>query len=144
MLSSCVINVRSGYHKMYFYNNTDFDVDDWYVKNPDGEKFAKRTYESVPVDAWETSSISNLPEDDYQVWWRYSVGYTDIFLHSLGFVELEEDTTFKLKTKSFVKARNTASTDMNEEGTLVLETSDGTEIEVVPCTKEEYERNRFN
>lgn len=144
MLSSCVISIRTHYHKMYFCNDTLFDVDDWYVKNPDGENFAKYTYKSVPVDAGETSSISDLPEDDYQVWWRYTIRDTDIFLHTITFVELDEDTTFKLSKQRFYSARNAASTDMNEEGNFVLETSDGTEIEVVPCTKEEYERNRFN
>ena len=141
MLSSCVINIRTHYHKMYFYNNTSVDVDDWYVKDSDDENHVKSSG-YVPVDAGEKSSISNLPEDYYQVWWCYSLGSLDFYYHS-NYVDLDEDLTFKLRSMTF-HGRNAASTDMNEEGNFVLETSDGTEIEVVPCTKEEYERNRFN
>ena len=141
MLSSCVINIRTHYHKMYFYNNTSVDVDDWYVKDSDGYNHTKSDY-YYPVDAGEKKAISDLPEDYYEVWWCYTAGSFDLYFHSNA-VYLDEDTTFKLKYQTF-HGRNAASTDMNEEGNFVLETSDGTEIEVVPCTKEEYERNRFN
>lgn len=143
MLSSCIINVNHGTYKMYFDNNTNIDVDDWYVKDSDGDNHVK-TKNYNPVEAGERKSISDLPEDLYQVWYCYSLSNYDFYFHT-NYVDLDEDTVYKLRQDKFVSARNAANTGAeSEETVLVLESSDGKEIEVVPCTKEEYERNRFN
>ena len=99
LFSGCVLVVPE--YTMYFCNDTDNTVYDWYLKNDNGTKYIiSEDYCVVPPKHY--SSKSGLPEDYYQVWFCiFSAGGRDVYYYSENFVHLDSDTTYYLKLDDF-------------------------------------------
>ncbi len=131
MLSSCVIvtSESTPTYTMYFKNDTNNYVHDWYVKNKN-DYIPYKDSPARSVAPNETSSISGLSKDYYQIWYKiYSTGDTEIFLYTENFVYLDTDTIFYLSDLSF----HSRSIDNDTNNNFVLRTADGQELELKSC-----------
>lgn len=139
ILSGCVINLsnlsnlNTTTHTMYFYNDTDQDVHDWYLKDSSGDNY-EISDDYCEVSPSSYSSISGLHTNYYQVWFCiYKGAKTDVYMHTDNYVHVDSDTTFRLSTESYYtgKPRSAAPNAEGDETKFVLVDSNGNKYELV-------------
>ena len=133
-LSGCVVVFDTSKYTMFFENDTETQIDDWYLKDVAKHKYTGSIY-YYGVEPGETSSIDNLPQNFYRVYFGISSGGNDYYVHTENYVYLDSDTTFKLHNQSFhttfIRSASSAeSTDIENEK-LVLIDSAGNEYALV-------------
>lgn len=95
VFSSCII-VPPERYIFTFYNNTPSDIYDWYLKDEYDTNYTLSD-EYCRVPAGHYSSMSDLYEKDYQVWYCvYTTGNQDVYLYSQNFFHVNKDCTFYL------------------------------------------------
>ena len=110
LFSSCIIVATEDKpdptYSFYFFNNTDYEVRDWYLLDRKNNMYTKYDDNyACEIRSREISSISGLHERDYRVFYEYYDGigrkhqeYTDYF-------ELKSHTTYKLYENSFYEGK---------------------------------------
>ena len=133
ILSSCILVLPT--YTMYFYNDTNNTVFDWYLKNDNGTNFTiSEDYCEVPPKHY--SSKSGLTEGYYQVWFcTFSAAGRDAYYYSENFVHLNSDTTYYLKSDDFytgspIKSNNSLN-EKTTEPAFTLVDSNGNEYKLI-------------
>ena len=96
LFSSCIINLHSSTYKVYFNNDTQSHVYDWYLKDSAGHKYAISD-EYCEIDAYHYDYISGIEEGDYKFYFcLLSTRDTDFYYSTQNFYHVEQDVTFYL------------------------------------------------
>lgn len=127
VFSSCIIIPEDRY-TFNFYNDTPSTIYDWYLKNRDDTNFTMSSdYCDVPAGYY--SSMTDLREDEYQVWYCiFSNVKRDVYYYSENFFHVDRDCTYYLSHDDCWAGgpRSAVSTDNeNIEPNYVLVDSDG-------------------
>lgn len=108
MLSSCIIVANNEpepeplYYNFYFFNDTGVDIRDWYLIDRNGNKHSKINDGCAnPCDAHEISSIRNLLNRDYRIFYE-DVHYNQT---TTSYFYLNSDTTFRLSNAEITSGR---------------------------------------
>ena len=85
-------------YTFYFFNNTDMDIDDFWLEDRYGNRYYKiNDGYACPVDSGEIQSIKQLRKKDYRVYFLKSNGKD----YLSGYTTIDSDTTFKALDKNF-------------------------------------------
>ena len=136
LFSSCIIIDPNSKFTFYFYNDTNTDINDFYLRTTDDEgPYAKYKNKECPVEAGDVESIPNLEKDYYYVFYNVTVVGTDVILCTENCFYLNSDTTFRLKAKNFLsgapRSAESINTENLEEMRFVLEDSAGNEYSLI-------------
>ena len=112
VFSSCIIiPPEESTYTFYLFNNSDYDIRDWYLIDEYDEIYSKNNdgY-ACPIDSGEISSIKDLKKRDYYLYFEYydSVGYLNKRITNL--FRLESDTTYKMIEKTFYEGKPRSAT----------------------------------
>lgn len=113
LFSSCVIVTHeetTPTYTFYFFNNSDYDIRDWYLLDKSGDPYYKHNdgY-AEPVNEREISSIKDLKPGLYKVYYEYKNGSS----HTTSYCDFTSDVTYKVYEDDFYKGkpRSAASTE---------------------------------
>ncbi len=118
LFSSCVIvTTEEPKYTIYFNNNKQY-IYDWYVKDDDGRNHVLSD-NYCPVQVNTVSAISNLPKDNYQVWFcifshSSPRGDTNVYLHTDSYVYLDQDVTFNFYEFNYTGGRPRSAVSVND------------------------------
>lgn len=115
-----------------FYNDTSTKVTDWFVQNVNGTNYALSDYSLCPVNTHCKSTIPNLKENTYTVYFAFTTkpGTSDYYTSDYYF-DLNKDVTYYLYSDSYASRALNASSGDNAESSdsqFYLLASDGTKI----------------
>lgn len=129
-------------YTMKFSNESSYNVSDWYLKDSDGNNHVKTHNNFYPVYAGCENSISNLPCDNYFIYFSFTPNpkITD-YWRSSSHVYVNRNKVYVLKnwfnnqvTDSFYNRSATEIPDINNvdnEEKIFLVDEDGNVIEFV-------------
>ena len=134
VFSSCVIVAHEEpTYTLYFTNDTQSYVYDWFLKDKNDKNYAKSS-DYCEIPSGRTASKSGLDKKDYQVWFcLLSTRTEDVYLYTKNFVYLDGDTVFYLSDLSFHYRSLATYENQTGEHKYVLTTSTGEELELETC-----------
>lgn len=99
VFSSCII-IPPDRYTFNFYNDTPSDIYDWFLKDRyDTNYTLSSTW--CPVPAGHYSSMTDLYEKDYQVYFCiFTTGTKEVYSYSENFFHVDKDCTYYLSSDS--------------------------------------------
>ena len=108
LLSSCVIVTNESVpepeptYSFYFFNNSDYEVRDWYLLDKDNNQYSKNNdgY-AVKVEGGEISKITGLKKRTYRVYYEYYDSTNRFHKEYTNYFDLDKDVTYKFVENTF-------------------------------------------
>lgn len=112
VFSSCIIiPPEESTYTFYLFNNSDYDIRDWYLIDRNNNIYSK--YDdgyACSLDSGEISSIKDLKERDYYLFFEYYDGLGHKNQYTTGLFELKSDTTYKVYDGNFYAGKPRSAT----------------------------------